>query len=218
MPGAIIPDDWDEETYQCLKIQWPASVLWQAILFGQISEPQVDTYWDASSGDVQTAVLATMDAYINTVEQAELECPEENGGGQTVATGFKAYLSANQLLTAGQNNEIQFDTLEWSVNSPNFDVTDYRHKPGAAGLLGLWHYTWQMSFDGDRIYTLKALSNVSNTGLFYFAKNRAFNYSSPFRITDASEFVFAQVVPPDARTALSGVNNTWWSGVYLGEE
>ncbi len=67
MAGAIIPDDWDGSTFECLRIEWPSSELWRAILLGNVSKASLPEYWDADTGNPDDAARAVADAYNLTI-------------------------------------------------------------------------------------------------------------------------------------------------------
>lgn len=73
MTGAIIPDDWDGVTYKCLRIQWPSSDLWEAILLGQVTIPTTAEYWDPDTGDAEDAASAVVTAYRQTIQNVFTE-------------------------------------------------------------------------------------------------------------------------------------------------
>ena len=47
-----IPNDWDEETWECLTIQWPKSVSWLGLFVGFVSQPGRGRFWDARTGSI----------------------------------------------------------------------------------------------------------------------------------------------------------------------
>jgi len=47
-----IPDDWNGEDWRCVKIQWPDSPYWRAILTGLISTPSRGRLWDEDTGTI----------------------------------------------------------------------------------------------------------------------------------------------------------------------
>lgn len=50
-----IPDDWDGQATKCYVIEWPDSVLYQAILMGLISTPTRGRFWDGKTGTITVA-------------------------------------------------------------------------------------------------------------------------------------------------------------------
>lgn len=51
-----IPDDWDGNTWQCVKLEFPASDKWLALLNGMLSQWRRGRLWDEDTGTVLDAV------------------------------------------------------------------------------------------------------------------------------------------------------------------
>ena len=142
--AAIIPDDWDGLTYECKRVIWPSSKKWAAILLGQLTEPSVIEYWDASTGDEEEAFYAVQKAYRQTIPDIyNEECGDLPPLIPRVA--FKAVLSNEQTIPSTTWTQVKFDTLEYSLNSPGFNTTFFWHTPDNVDLEGLWVYTVQIS-------------------------------------------------------------------------
>jgi len=50
-----IPQDWDGQTWRCVRIEWPDSLEYRAILGGLLSYLMRGRYWDEQTGSVQDA-------------------------------------------------------------------------------------------------------------------------------------------------------------------
>lgn len=50
-----IPDDWNHQAWHCVQISWPNSPLWNAILFGFLSQATRGRFWDGSTGSIKNA-------------------------------------------------------------------------------------------------------------------------------------------------------------------
>lgn len=50
-----IPDDWGGENWQCIRVEWPDSPVFTAILTGLLSALSVGWFWDERSGSVRDA-------------------------------------------------------------------------------------------------------------------------------------------------------------------
>lgn len=55
MAGAIVPDDWDGVSYTERRVVWPNSEKWLEILRGGLSQPAFLDFWDADTGDEESA-------------------------------------------------------------------------------------------------------------------------------------------------------------------
>jgi len=51
-----IPDDWDGSTGCWVRVWWPNSTLWLALLRGLITNPNYPQFWDERTGDVDQVV------------------------------------------------------------------------------------------------------------------------------------------------------------------
>ena len=159
MPGAIVPDDWDGSSFNCQRIQWPASSQWLAILLGQVSEPTFLSYWDASSGDENEAAKGVVDAFALTVPEVyEKEC-DDVPTGIPVPT-FKVSKDTAQVLTASTWTEVIWDVLTVEENDPDFNVGANIHAIRDANLLGLWHYTLNLKLTTVSQMFLRSIVNV----------------------------------------------------------
>src|SRR5690606_12920058 len=52
MPGVQIPSDWDGEAWSCVRVQWPDSPQYRALLRGALSQLMRGRYWDGQTGSV----------------------------------------------------------------------------------------------------------------------------------------------------------------------
>ena len=52
MPRIPIPNDWSGDGWRCVRIQWPDSPLWIALLIGFITTAQRGWYWDERTGSI----------------------------------------------------------------------------------------------------------------------------------------------------------------------
>lgn len=138
MPGAIIPDDWDETTYTCQKVIWPASVLWRAILFGQMTEPERESFWDPDSGDVDDAIAAVNAAETQTAPDFWTEDCDVIPGIPVPA--FSVHKTAALVLPATTWTTVPFEVYTYEHNNPNFSLASNHHAVVAPDLRGVWHY------------------------------------------------------------------------------
>jgi hypothetical protein len=51
----IIPDDWDGEDWSCIRIQWPNSPQWMALLLGLVTTPTRGRWYDETTGNIKSA-------------------------------------------------------------------------------------------------------------------------------------------------------------------
>lgn len=52
MPKLPIPDDWDGVTWRCVKISWPNSPMWIAVLNGLLTQSTRGRWWDEKTGSI----------------------------------------------------------------------------------------------------------------------------------------------------------------------
>lgn len=150
MPGAIVPDDWDGITFDCLQIQWPSSEKWRAILLGQMSEPSFEHYWDDGFGDPSEAASAAGAAYRQTVEDELSVCAKNIVGEVSLYAGLST--PEGWLVCSGQAiSRVDYSDLFTAIgetygsgdgmttfNVPNFQArfpigSNLQLPPGATG-------------------------------------------------------------------------------------
>lgn len=80
MSGAMIPSDWDGETWKCYSVEWPNSEEWYAILYGFITTPKQGRFWDGQTGSI-VAVQETgneiWDRNYPDLEESLMSCSED---------------------------------------------------------------------------------------------------------------------------------------------
>jgi hypothetical protein len=164
MPGAIIPTDWDGVSFNCQKVVWPSSVGWRAILLGQITEPERETFWDPESGDVGDATDAVKDAESLTAPEFWTKDCDMISGHPVSA--FLAYLTSDFVVPTGSYWKVPWDTLLWDFNGPGFSLFDSGHSPLTEQKPGWWHYEVQLFVTpGAQFRAVRALlggSSVDN--------------------------------------------------------
>lgn len=95
--GTLIPSDWDNGQWQCVKIYWPKSVHWTGVLLGLLTIGTRGRYWDERTGSVIGVQSVARDIFernypleIVSCNQGET-CPEcgatTTGGGITIIEG-----------------------------------------------------------------------------------------------------------------------------------
>lgn len=160
MSGAIIPDDWDGSTFECNKIQWPASPQWQAILMGQVTEPAWASYWDKTTGDVEEAQEAVNDAFDLTIPDVYLEDCNVIPGIPVPA--FWASKTIDQSIPAATWTTVIWEVMSYDLNNPNFSLALNAHVPVNADLIGLWHYDVYIRMDVNTNVFLRAIQQPGN--------------------------------------------------------
>lgn len=139
MPGAIIPDDWDETSYQCIKVFWPNSPKWKSLLLGQLTEPENSPFWDETSGDVDLATET-----IKTAEEATListwleDCPQD----MATLPSFKRLRTGTLAIGAGIWTPVPLSTVDIDIGSPGYsdELPAGGHRPFSEDKAGLWRY------------------------------------------------------------------------------
>jgi len=135
MAGAIIPNDWDGSTFECQRIEWPASPQWQAILLGQVSEPTKPFYWDDTTGDVDDAVEAVETAFELTVPNIYSQECDDVPNLPVIA--FKVEINTPFAIPAALWTTIPWADYFYQHNNPGFDFVAEGHKPTQQGHLGI---------------------------------------------------------------------------------
>lgn len=216
MSGAIIPDDWDGSTFECQRIEWPASPKWRAILLGQATEPGWQSYWDANTGDVEDAARAANDAYELTVPDIYTEECEEM---PVLQSAFKVRLNAAYPMGPATEYLVFWEAYEYQWNNPGFNLPLSGHEADSVGKYGVWHYDVELFFQPQvaAFYTARAWA----AGIGQIARDDqelprcqlSFDWVwPPYPGNRISIYVYSSV-----STALqSGVGDTHFSGHYLG--
>lgn len=212
MPGAIIPDDWDGSTFECLRVEWPSSELWRAILLGQVSKASYAGYWDAETGDPDNAAKAVADGYNLTIPAIyEVECDEP-----VLVPTFKAVKTVAQAIPAGSWTWITWQALEVDENDPGFNLSFGYHIP-PLDRMGLWHYDagLAINFTGD-VY-LHVWDGVSETILVQTGRTSQYvQLSYDYLWVDRTVSMALRVYSVLGGDILDPSIYTWWTGHYVG--
>lgn len=213
MAGAVIPDDWDEVTYSCQKVRWPASEQWRALLMGQITEPEKDFFWDEETGSVDDAIAAVKEA-------EELSLPgywTEYCDEVIPVSAFWAYQSTPQALLAGSWAILSLDTMRYSYNDPDFYLPRNSHEPDNADLLGLWHYDVSVRFTSFSTLFMRAMQYPGNVQLATYATNDAvtqFSFDAPHLVV--GNRVWIEVWSTIAQNLSAGMSKVKFNGHFVG--
>lgn len=80
MPGAVIPNDWDGESWKCWSVEWPDSVMWFALLEGFISTPRMGRYWNGETGTITEAQVVGVEILDRNqiLEEVLMTCNEDS--------------------------------------------------------------------------------------------------------------------------------------------
>lgn len=152
MAGAPIPNDWDGSTFKCMRIEWPSSEQWEAILLGQMTEAIKESYWDADTGNPANAAAAAKDAYLATTPGIWVEeCDEP-----MLVPSFGVKNTIGQTFLAGQWQPVEFDQFSWETNSPQFNLLQGTHDLFNSDLFGLWHYDVQVALAAGSALAIRA--------------------------------------------------------------
>lgn len=144
MGGAVVPGDWDGSSYQCVRVIWPDSVDYQALLVGQITEPQSESFWDAETGDVSEAIAGMVTSELQTIETGWIEdC-------LTVETPptFVVHTTQGNTLLAGIWEPITFNIETTEIGDPGWQgglLPTPAHRPYLEDKAGLWLYTLNLA-------------------------------------------------------------------------
>lgn len=213
MAYAIVPGDWDGETYKCYQITWPDSEEYAALLYGQLSSPGEDNFWDIQSGDVSEATSGILTALsISSLpNQIFEECyplPE------TPRPMFRAVLQSQQTISANQLTQVAFDSLSRNYNTPEFDVDYHYHQPYLAVNEGMWLYH-------TVIYSTTSESivvhiQVNNTSRAKFQVNGYYGSVSLVWPVMQSDNVLVAVKNSTGFTIDNNPLETFFEGIWLG--
>lgn len=217
MSGARIPDDWDGSTYDCYRIQWPSSDDWRALLLGQVTEPSQEWFWDDATGDVDEAVSAVLTAEDLTA----LEFPEVPCGDSMIVPVFKVYLESNQVLSVGSWNLITDWAVAYNLNGAGFNLANSGHRgfySEGQFIKGVWQYHMQVKFTTVPEAYLGAWMSSPNSHPCREHGKTARDLGMSFQHTYQSQeqWLKMRVLPVTEGTLVSGVNNTYFSGYFVG--
>ncbi len=216
MAGAIIPDDWDGSTFECNKIQWPASPKWQAILLGQITEPAWANYWDPDTGDVEEAQEGVEDAFDLTIPDIYSEDCNVIPGIPVAA--FWANKTANQAITAGTWTTVTWDTMGYDLNNPNFSLALEAHNPINADLMGLWHYDVNLKLLTATLMVARAIQTPGNVVKAWarMANNGTISLSFDEPHIVGGDQLRIEIWSSIANTVMGHIPDTRYNGHFLG--
>lgn len=216
MAGAIIPDDWDGSTFECQRIEWPASPLWQAILLGQVTEPGWSSYWDADTGDVDAAAQAAKDAYRLTIPAIYAEGCDEV---PALVTAYMVETTSLFAMPPFTMTTVEFAAYIYQWNNPGFDFADFSHRPDLVGKSGMWHYDVQVRFQPDVLsqYRARAWIPQSSQEIARVENSRPYlSFSFDWWWGAGGYDIVIQAWAAVATTIRTGIGETFWDGSYLG--
>lgn len=193
MAGAIIPDDWDGVTFQCTKIEWPASLLWQAILLGQMTEAAREDYWDAESGNPQDAAVAVADAYSLTIPAIyEAECNEVHPGIPVPA--FKVHKTSALGLASAVWTFVPWEIFTYEYNDPDFVLPISQHLITEPDLFGLWHYDFTLKLTTINYIYVRARETPPTASIVFLGSSSGMAHLSfDYVWTGAGKGLFLEV-------------------------
>lgn len=215
MPGAIIPDDWDGSTFECQRIEWPSSSQWRAILLGQVSEPYQSTYWDETTGSVDEATEAVVDAFGLTVPTIYTTGCDDMVPNIPVST-FKAGKDTGLGLAAATWTYIPWDLLVYSHNSPEFALPQGQNVTDP-DLFGLWHYDLTLKvLLGNQIY-MQAVDAFTDISIALVGSSDGSASLSWEQVWDlSSNGIIVKIWSAGATSLDIQLKNCQWSGHFLG--
>lgn len=217
MPGLPIPDDWDGNTYKCYKIHWPKSEQFEAILLGQLSEPQVPAYWTPGSGDPQDVETALLHAEGLTLPTFYTEdCDQVIS--EPIPT-FKAVMASNQVLPDGSWHKCVLDgTPTWNVNGTGWQQGFQEHQPSTVGKNnGLWVYKFAMQLSGPpKDVGVRGRFGGSVIGSDRSEGGRVSLAFDHLWVDDINS-IYIEIFATGGGTVLAGPQFTWLAGFYAGD-
>lgn len=216
MTGALIPDDWDGSTFECLRIHWPASEKWRAVLLGQTTEATRPSFWDSETGSVEDTIEAVQDAANLTAPLFYTEGCDEM---PILVPSFKAVKTGTQAIAAGTWTKIVWGALSYDFNDPEYVLVDNEHLPESEANMGLWHHDVGIQFELEDHILLRVLSQqlfavvnrvhvVNNIQL-----NLGFNVNAVDGLDNA---IHLEAWSLAANTIIVGSAESWWSGFKVG--
>ena len=216
MPGAIIPDDWDGSTFECVRIEWPSSALWEAILLGQITDPSTPGYWDALTGNPDDAARSVQDAYRLTAPALfTTEC--DDIPGIPVPT-FKVTQTTSQVLAAATWTTVDWDVLTWNENDPEFALSLNGQSIQSDNLKGLWHYDVFLRVE-EPINTCEIRAVYTGAGGVIAVSGSTGGdptLSFDWLWTETDEEIEIQMWSFLANTIRNDIHHCQWVGYYVG--
>ncbi len=216
MAGAVIPDDWDGVSFNCQKVIWPSSILWKAILLGQITEPERSSFWDPDSGDIDDAMQAVVDAENLTSPFFFTEDCDVLPGQDIVST-FKVNKDTALGLGADTWTFVPWDIYDFQHNSPDFVLPISQHLVTNPDLFGLWHYDLTLGLNTlNTIYT-RVVETPGPTNLVHLGSslgriNVSFDYVWP----GAGKGLHVEVYSTAVSSLRIGPAWCQWNGHFVG--
>lgn len=218
MPGAIIPDDWDGVTFECQRIEWPASPKWLAILLGQVSEPSQAAYWDADTGSVDDAIEAVNDAFDLTIPDIYTkECDDVIPA--VPVSSFAVIQTIPQVIPSTVWTKILWSSFAYQTNSPNFNIANSLHEPMAGTEKpGIWHYTAHLNFTTSIPAWLKIEEQPSGKllAVVYAPNTVNLHVSADINVDDVDAEITVSLLAIGGTTLVAGLGWSTWYGHWLG--
>lgn len=213
MTGAVIPDDWDGETYKCFRVNWPLSEQYEAILLGSLSKPSYVDYWDPSTGDEDEAATAIQTAYRSTYPDLwSEECDEP-----VLVPAFKVKQTSPQALGALSWQVVEWDAFEYQVNSPDFQLATNVHQLTDSELFGIWHYDLLLALTASPTMSLRAANFVTGAEIARsHDEDRFIAFSWDYLWDAVGPAIGIHVYPTAVCDTFSQVYLTQFSGHYVG--
>ena len=217
MTGAIVPDDWDGSSYQCLKVIWPSSEQWTAILLGQITEPAKTAYWMGLETEKEEAAKATENAYLQTIANDGYiaECEDI-----MIPSAFKFNKSDGLSIDASFWQSVSFNSAVYEINEPGWDDGFFTpgHRPADVGKAGLWHYELAFSALTPSLMFLRCV--IEETGEQIALTRGSGNFATlsfEYFWDGGEDKLIPEIWTLEASTLDTQPKNCYFSGFYLGE-
>lgn len=213
MTGAIIPDDWDGETFKCFRVNWPQSEQYEAILLGSLSKPAYVDYWDPSTGDEDEAATAIQTAYRSTYPGLWTEeCDEP-----VLVPAFKVKQTSPQALSASAWQVVEWDAFEYEVNDPQFQLAQNVHSLEDSQWFGIWHYDVVFAVTASASLIVRAIDFATNEEISRtYDVDRFISFSWDWLWDDTSVGIGLHAYPSLACDTFSQIYLTQFSGHYVG--
>lgn len=210
--GANVPDDWDGISYRCYRVTYPDSEKYRALLLGQISEPDTSSFWEPGSGDVDQAVSAVFHSNLVTLSEIfDTECSQM---AETLRPYFRAKASSSQALNPTAYATIEFDTLLYNLNEPDFNTTFHWQDLQTAANEGLWLFNIGVGCFVGGETTIRVFHNGND--LRYTNNGKNWNTCSIIRPMVEGDTIWVSAINSDSNSTNPIETVTFFEGTWLG--
>lgn len=131
--GYIIPDDWDNDEWQCIKLYWPKSSQWEAILRGVLTAMARGRTWDRNTGIIRDAQSVGWEIFRRSWPFVPCNAKCNGGANETDnCSNIMDGVWAGDIVGCCEDKD-DCEVIEMSCNSPGIPIKI------EGGKLWYWH-------------------------------------------------------------------------------